>query len=153
MTIVALLTMTLLTLSMCRHLFCCQASLITLIACCQAGVVALVVMALLPLMRRHCCCCCNCNCCPLDNGIVAIVNAQASLLLLRWHCCPCNNGVVALDPQWRCCPCLDGIVPLLKLACCPCCKGIVVIINVVAHVAHCQAGVAAVNAQASLPLS
>jgi hypothetical protein len=34
--------------------------------------------------------------CPNDNGIVAVVNAQTSLLLWRWCLCPCNNGIIAL---------------------------------------------------------
>ncbi len=53
-------------------------SVIVLIACHQAGIVALVVMALLPLMHRRLCCCCNGDCCSCHDGIVAIVNEQAS---------------------------------------------------------------------------
>ncbi len=76
-------------------------------------------MALLPSMRRHLCHCCHCDCCPHDDGVVAIVNAQASLLLSRWCCLPRNNGIVALDPRWCCCPCRDCIVAVLKLALLP----------------------------------
>ncbi len=98
-------------------------------------------MALLPSMRRHLCHCCICNCCPHDNGVVAVVDAQAFLPSLRWHHCPCNNGVAALDLQWHCCPCCHGAVAILKLHCCPCCNGVVVIIDAVALVAHHQAGI------------
>ncbi len=58
--------------------------------------------------------------CPNDNGIVAVVNAQTSLLLLRWCHHPRNNGIVALDPQRPCCPHCNGIIAVLKLASLPC---------------------------------
>jgi hypothetical protein len=96
----------------------------------------------LSLSWPHCPChngvvvyhCCDCNGCPHDNCVVAVVNAQVSLPLLRWRCCPHNNGIVALDPRWCCCPCCDGIIAILKLGllpslqwhcchhqcCCPC---------------------------------
>jgi hypothetical protein len=61
-----------------RHLCHCQASIVALVACCQAGVITLVVMVLLPLMRRRLCCCCIGNCCSCHDGIVAVVDAQAS---------------------------------------------------------------------------
>jgi hypothetical protein len=55
----------------------------------------------------------------------------------------------------------DGVVALVVIAlplssswhCCPHCNGIVVIINVIALVAHRQAGITAIDAQASLPVS
>jgi hypothetical protein len=62
---------------LCRH----QASIIALAACHQAGIVALVVMALSLLMRRCLHNCCDGNFCSHHNGIVAFVNAQASLPL------------------------------------------------------------------------
>jgi hypothetical protein len=117
---VALITMVSLPLLMRRH------------------VSAIFELALSPLTLssswcRHPCCngivamdaqgfchCCACNFCPNDNGIVAVVNAQTSLLLLRRCCLPRNNGIVALDPQWHCCPYCDGVVAVLKLASLPC---------------------------------
>ncbi len=83
------------------------------------GVVALIAMALLPLMGMHLHHFCNCNCCPHDNGIDAVVNVQASLPLSSWHCCSCNNGIVALDLQRPCCPHCNGAVVILKLALLP----------------------------------
>ncbi len=65
-----------------RRLCCHQASIVALIACCKAGVIALVMMVLLPLMRRHLCHCHNGNCCSHHNGVVAIVDVQASPPLL-----------------------------------------------------------------------
>jgi hypothetical protein len=70
----ALIMMALLPLLICRHLRCCQASIITLVTCCQAGVIALIVMALLLSMCRHLCHCCDCDCHPHDNGIIAVVD-------------------------------------------------------------------------------
>ncbi len=104
---------------MCRRLHHCQTSVVALITCCQAGVIAHVGMALFPLMCRRVCHHCYCNCCPHDDGIIAIVNAQASLLLWSWHCCPHNNSIVTLDLQRRCCPCCDGVVAIFKLALLP----------------------------------
>ncbi len=131
MVIVDLIMMALLPLSMRRHLCNCWTSIVALIARCWAGVVALVPMVLLPSMRKRLCHCCHCNCCPHDNGFVAVVYVQASLLLPSWHECPHNNGVVAPD-LWRCCcPRHDGVIavlkllllPLLQWRCChhPCC--------------------------------
>jgi hypothetical protein len=109
-------------------------------------------MALLPLMCRHLCHHCNCDCHPHDNGIVAIVNAQGSLqssrsmvALVTMALLPLiHNGVVARivmvsspSSSWRCCPC---------------CNDINIIINVVALVACCQAGIVAIDVQASLLL-
>jgi hypothetical protein len=60
---------------------CVHACIVALVVCHQASVVAFVVMELLPLMHRRLCHCCNGNCCSYHNGIIAIVDAQASLLL------------------------------------------------------------------------
>jgi hypothetical protein len=114
-------------------------------------------MASLPSMRRPLLHRRDCYCCPHDNGVLAIVDGQASLPLSSWRCYPCNNGVVALDPQQHCCPCCNGIVVVLKLVSLPLLQGIFVIINVQASLPslqwhccpHCN-GVAAVDAQASL---
>jgi hypothetical protein len=116
MAIFIFVTMTLSLSSMCRCLRHCQNCTVALVACHQAGIVALVVMASLPLMHRDLCCCCHCDCHPHDNGVIAIVDVQASLPALIQSCCPCNNGIFALDPQWHCCLCRDGIVVALKLA-------------------------------------
>ncbi len=119
MAIVALLMMALLPLLMHRHLHHCQTSIIALVSRCPGGLVALIVMALLPSMHRHICHHSNFDCCPHDNGVLAVVDAQASLTLLSCHCCPHNHGVVILDLQWRCCPCCNGVVTILKLASLP----------------------------------
>jgi hypothetical protein len=42
-------------------------------------------------------------------------------------------------------------LPFSSWCCCPHCNGVLVIINVIALVACWQAGIAAINAQASLP--
>jgi hypothetical protein len=151
MAIVALVTMALSPLLMHRRLCCCWTSVVALVACCRSGIVALIMMALSPSKQRRLCCGRNCDCCPHDNGIIAIVDAQASLLSSRWRCCPCNNGIVTLDSQWLCCPVAMASLPSSSWRCCPCCNGVVVIINVVALVACCQAGIFAIDAQASLP--
>ncbi len=57
------------------------------------GIVALITMALLPLIRRCLCCHCNSDCCPFCNSISAIVDLAWSS---SWRHCPCNNGVVAI---------------------------------------------------------
>jgi hypothetical protein len=102
--------MALLLSSLSRCLHDCQTSIVTLITCCQAGVVPLMVMTLLPSMRRRLCHCCHCNCCPHGNGSVAVVDLQASLPSLSWHHCPGNKGTVAL---------CNGVVAVLKLASSP----------------------------------
>jgi hypothetical protein len=79
MAINALVTMVSSLALMLRHHRNCQTSVVAPIACCQAGVVALIMMASLLLMRRHLCCHCDCNCCPRDDGIIVIVDTQASL--------------------------------------------------------------------------
>jgi hypothetical protein len=94
--IVALITMTLLPLSMCRHPCYCQAGIIALVTMVSLplirnGVVALVAMTLLPSSSRRCCPCCN------DD--VVIIKRQASLPSSRWGGCPRHNGVVAIDVQ------------------------------------------------------
>jgi hypothetical protein len=160
MAIVALIMMAPLPLLMRKRLCRCQASIVTLIACCQADIIALVMMALLPLMHRHLCHCCDCKCHPHNDGIVTIVDAQASLPLPSWHCHPHNNGTIALDLGWCCPPCCNGVVAILKLAslpllqwrhhhhqcCCPCCS--------LSSWCHCPCcyGIIAIDAQASLPL-
>jgi hypothetical protein len=77
--------------------------------------------------------------------------------------CPCHcwDGFVALVTMASSLLIYDGIVALIAMVllsssswhCCPCCNGIVVIINVVALVACHQAGIVAIDAQASSPLS
>jgi hypothetical protein len=116
---VALITMALLPLLMCRRLCCCQADTIALIACRQASVIALVVLVLLPSMRLHLCGHCNCDCYPHDNGGITVVNAQASMALLSWYPHPQNNGIIPPHLQWCCCPLCNCIVTILKLATLP----------------------------------
>jgi hypothetical protein len=62
----------------------CQGSVVTLVTCCKAGAVvaALVMMVLLPSMSRRLHNCCNGDCCSCHSGIVAVADAQVSLLLL-----------------------------------------------------------------------
>ncbi len=130
MVIVALVTMPSLLPSMRRCLCHCQASVVALIACCQAGVVALIVMAPLLLMCRHLCHRHNCDCCPHDYGVVALVDAQASLLSLSWRCCPPNNGAIAHDLQRHCFSLCNGALPSSCWQIHPCCNGIFIIIIV-----------------------
>ncbi len=66
-------------------------------------------------LRYHC----HCNCRPHDDGVVAVVDAQASLPLSRWCHLPHNNGLVALDPRRCCCPRCDCIIAVLKLVSSP----------------------------------
>jgi hypothetical protein len=54
------------------------------------------------------------------------------------------NGVVALI--------VIALLPSLSWCCCPHCNRVVIIIDVIALIACWQAGITAVNAQASLPL-
>ncbi len=115
----ALITMALLPLSMHRRLHCCQTSIIALVTHHQTVIIALIVMASLPSISRHLCCCYNCNCCPHDNCVVAVVNAHASLPLSSWHYFPCNNSNIVFDPGWYSYLCHDGIVAILKLALSP----------------------------------
>ena len=65
----------------------------------------------LSLMGRHLCCRCNCNCRPHHDGVVTIVDVQASLLLLSWCIVPLVT--VASSPLILIC---DGIVAVLNLA-------------------------------------
>jgi hypothetical protein len=120
-------------------------------------IVALVAMAPLPLMRRHLCHNCNCYCQPHDDGVVAVVIAQVSLLSSSWHYCPHNNDAIALDPQWRCFPCCNGLVSILKLVLSPLlqwclchhqCTGI--LINTMMVLLSSFNGVLAVDVQAPL---
>jgi hypothetical protein len=99
---------------------CCQANVVALAACHQAGAVTHIAMALLPSMRRVFCRCPNCNFHLNDNCIVANVNSQTSLPLLRRCHCSRTNGTVALDPQRCCCPHCNGIIAVLKLVALPC---------------------------------
>jgi hypothetical protein len=48
-------------------------------------------MASLPLMHRHLCLCRNCDCCPHDDGIVTVIDVQASLPLSSWCRHPHNT--------------------------------------------------------------
>ena len=108
------------------------------LCCRRGGVVALVTMASLPLpvrrhlaivelasppssliielaslllMCRHLCRRCNCDCRPHHDGVVTVVDAQASLLLLSW--CVIALVTVASSPLILI---RDGIVAILKLA-------------------------------------
>jgi hypothetical protein len=117
----------------------------------MAGILAVITIAmvLLPLMHRHLCRSCNGHCCPHDDGIIAIVDVQASLPSSSWHRHPLAllplicGGLVALatmalllSSTWHCHPCPNGAVviinvqaslPSLKWHCCPCCNGIVAV--------------------------
>jgi hypothetical protein len=126
------------------------------------GIDALIVMALLPLMcRRHCnhrdndCRPChngvsaivelayssNWRCCPHNNGVVAVIKEQASLLLSSWCRCPHRNVLAVANVaslQSRClCRHHNNAVALVAMAmlllsswcCCPCHNGFVAIID------------------------
>jgi hypothetical protein len=73
--------------------------------------------------------------------VVAIINAQASLLLLSWCGCPCCDDVAVIDTQASlqsrhlCCHC-DNVVALAVMAS-----------------LHCQAGVVTLVMMVVLPLS
>jgi hypothetical protein len=83
---------------------------------CQAGIVALITMALLSLIHESVVVFVTMTlllssswcCCPCHNGVICIIDAQASLPSLQWHCCPCHDGVVAIDAQ--------GLLPFLQMA-------------------------------------
>ncbi len=78
------------------------------------------------------------------------------------HRCPCNcqASIIALVTMASLPLICDGFVVLVTIAllpssswrCCSHCNGVVVIINVTALIACCQAGIVAINAQASLQL-
>ncbi len=145
MTVVTLIMMVLLPSLMCSWLHRCQASAIALFTHRWADMFALVVMAPLPSMHRRLCPSCNCNCCPHDDGVIAVVDAQAFLLTSSWHCCPRNNGIVTFDPLWRWFPLCNGIVAVLKLASWPLLQW---------HLCHHQcAGILTIITMVLLPLS
>jgi hypothetical protein len=109
MAIVALITMALLPLSMCRRLHHCQACVVALVTCCQAGIVALVAMALLPSMCRHLCI--------IVIVIAALMMMVLSPLSIRRHPCRCQDGVVALVTMALLPLIHDGVVALVMLHC------------------------------------
>jgi hypothetical protein len=105
-------------------------------------IVALVVMVLLPSSSWwHC---------PCHKGIIAIVDAQASLPLPQWCCCPHCKGAIANITwgllsllHWRCCPYHNDLFALLSPWHCQLCW-------------HCHllcAGIMALNVLALMPLS
>jgi hypothetical protein len=83
------------------------------------------------------------------------------LLSMHRHLCYHQAGIVALVTMVLLPFIRDGFAALVAIVllpfsswhCHPCCNGVVVIIHVVALVACCQAGVVAINAEASLLLS
>ncbi len=116
------------------------------------------------------------HCCPWHDGIVA-VDAQAYLLLLQlqllpsWQWCCCRHwcaGVLAVVElaffalvSMALLPLIhNGIVALVTIELllssswhhCYYCNGVVVIINVVALVTRCQAGVVTIFMMVQLPL-
>ncbi len=120
--IIALVAMTSLPSSSWRHCPCCIGIFIIINGrhpCHHHnGVFALIALVLLPLMHRHLCHGCNGHCHPHDDGIIAIVDVQASLPSSSWHCHPlallpliCDSLValatMALLPfsSWHCHPC------------------------------------------------
>jgi hypothetical protein len=82
-------------------------------------------------------------------------------LSMRRHPCHCQDGVVSLVTMALSPLICDGVVALVVIAlllssswhCCPHCNGVLIIIDVITLVACRQAGIAAINVQASLPLS
>jgi hypothetical protein len=81
-----------------------QASLRSRRLChCCVNIVALIAMALLPASSW---CCCSCH-----DGIVTIINAQASLSLSQWCHCPCCASAIPNIVR--------PLMPLLHRRCCP----------------------------------
>ncbi len=74
--IVALVTMALLPSPVRRHLAVVELAL--------TPSLLIIKLATLPSMRRSLFCHCNCDCHPHHDGVVTIVYAHASLLLLSW---------------------------------------------------------------------
>jgi hypothetical protein len=90
------------------------------------------------------------HCFPGSNQVIAIINAQASLLLSNWHHCPCCDSVavinaqVSLQPR-HLCHCCDNVVSLVAMALLP--------LSSWCHFPHHDDIIAIVNVQMSLPLS
>jgi hypothetical protein len=101
--VVALVTMALLPLPVRRHL--------AIVELASPPLSLVIELASLPLMRRHLCHHCDCDCRPHHDGVVTVVDAQASLLLLSW--CVIALVTVALSPLILI---HDGVVAVLKLA-------------------------------------
>jgi hypothetical protein len=86
--------------------------------CHHDEVVSLIVMVLLPLMRRHLCHHGYGNCPPHCDGVSAIVKLAYSS---SWRCGPHNNGVVAvINNDWCCCPRQAGVFAPLHWCRRPC---------------------------------
>jgi hypothetical protein len=64
----------------------------------------IIKLAPLPPMHRSLFRHYNCDIRPHHDGVVTVVDVQASLLLLSWCHCPRNSGFIALDldPRWHC---------------------------------------------------
>ncbi len=93
--------------------------------CHRDDVVALIVMMLLPLMRRHLCHHGNGDCCHHPDGISAIVKLAWSS---SWCCCPCDNGVVAvIDNNRHCYPHWNGMFAPLHWCHRPCHTGVIIL--------------------------
>ncbi len=132
--------------SMHRHLYCCRAGIVALVAMvspllmrrhlCSPCVFAVIRIKLLPLLRWRCCHC--------QAGVVALVTMASSALLMHRHLCHCHNDVVALV----------GLAPLPTLHgnCCPCCASVIVLIELTFLPSRCM-GVVTVFAPVLLPPS
>ena len=72
--IVALVTMALLPSPVCRHL--------AVVELASSPLSLVIKLASLPLTRRRLCRRCDCDCHPHHDGVVTVIDAQASLLLL-----------------------------------------------------------------------
>jgi hypothetical protein len=115
--------------------------------CCN-GVAAIDVQASLQ-SRRLCCC---------HDNIVALV-AMALLLSSSWCCCPCHDRVVAIIDaqvslmlsQWPCRPFALAPLPTFHGHCPPCCIGVIIPI-VLTFLPSRYMGVVTIVAPALLPL-
>ena len=94
--IVALVTMASSPSPVCRHLAVVELAL--------TPSLLIIKLAPLPPMHRSLFRHYNCDCRPHHDGVVTVVDVQASLLLLSWCHCPRNSGFIALDldPRWHC---------------------------------------------------
>jgi hypothetical protein len=124
------------------------------LCCCQAGAITLIAMVLLSLMHRH-----------LHSPGIFVIGGIMLLPSLQWHCCHCQAGVIALvmmaslpsSMRRHLCHCHNGIVALVALVplltlhrrCCPCCTGIVLLIVLASLPSHCM-GIVTVDAPALL---
>jgi hypothetical protein len=129
-----------------RHLCCCQAGVVALIAMvlpllmcrrlCSPGIFAIVAILLLPLLLW---CCCH-----LQAGAVALITMASSPSSMHRRLCHCHNGILALVAL--------APLPILQEHCHPCCICVVVLIALTPLPSRCM-GIITVIALVLLPPS